>query len=171
MDSVKYYYLYRSPIGLIKLGSDGEFLTYLSFINNSDENLAKMNSNQAIFSAAIKWLDAYFKCEKPGFFPQYRLTNITAFTKEVLEEVIKIPYGSTMTYLQLAKIIGHKRKKEKMAAQAIGRALSSNPICLIIPCHRVVGQNQQLIGYSGGVTIKEKLLRIEKAIFTSCINR
>jgi len=80
----------------------------------------------------------------------------TAFQQKVWQALIKIPYGQTRTYGQIAEAIGHPK-----AARAVGGACNKNPIAIIIPCHRVVGSNQSLIGYAFGVDIKTKLLNLE----------
>lgn len=73
----------------------------------------------------------------------------------------KIPYGKTVTYNDIAKEIAQNRGIEKMSAQAVGGAVGWNPICIIVPCHRVVGTNGSLTGYGGGIQNKVKLLEIE----------
>lgn len=76
--------------------------------------------------------------------------------------MIKIPYGETITYNDIAKTIARKKGIKKMSAQAVGGAVGWNPICIIIPCHRVVGANGNLTGYGGGIQNKIELLKIEK---------
>ena len=73
-----------------------------------------------------------------------------------------IKYGKTLTYNEVAQMIAKKREIKKMSAQAVGGAVGWNPICIIIPCHRVVGTNGSLTGYSGGIKNKEPLLKLEK---------
>lgn len=72
-----------------------------------------------------------------------------------------IPYGKTITYNDIAKKIAKSKNIEKMSAQAVGEAVGWNPICIIIPCHRVVGTNRSLIGYGGGMNNKISLLKLE----------
>ena len=74
-----------------------------------------------------------------------------------------IPYGSVMTYGEIAKILAKQRGVAKMSAQAVGGAVGHNPISIIVPCHRVVGTNGNLTGYAGGIDKKISLLKIEKA--------
>ena len=83
--------------------------------------------------------------------------NGTEFMKKVWYELCKIPYGSTVTYKEIAKNIGNEK-----ACRAVGSANNKNPIPIIIPCHRVIGTNGKLIGYRGGVGLKKKLLELEK---------
>lgn len=77
--------------------------------------------------------------------------------------MLTIPYGKTMTYGEIARIIAKQKGSEKMSAQAVGGAVGHNPIALMIPCHRVVGTNGSLTGYGGGIERKVKLLELEKA--------
>lgn len=120
------------------------------------------NSNKMlpIFQQTIKWLDNYFSGEKPNFTPPILLQNISPFRKYVLELLLEIPYGTTTTYKNIAKIIENKTNK-KVSCQAVGGAVSHNPISIIIPCHRVISSSQNLTGYAGGINKKIKLLEIE----------
>lgn len=115
-----------------------------------------------IFDKTSKWLDIYFSGENPDFIPEYKIENLTPFRKQVIDIMNKIPYGKTTTYNDIAKEIAKSRGIKKMSAQAVGGAVGWNPICIIIPCHRVVGTNGLLVGYGGGINNKIKLLEIEK---------
>lgn len=86
------------------------------------------------------------------------MDNLTPFRKRVLEMVCTIPWGRTMTYGETAGRLGIR------SAQAVGGAVGWNPICLIVPCHRVMGANGSLTGYGGGLRNKAALLRLEGAI-------
>ena len=101
-------------------------------------------------------LERYFNGEKIGFSCEIDISNLSPFTQKVLCETRKIEYGRTITYSDLARRIGCR------GARAIGRALASNPVPIIIPCHRVVAKNG-IGGYSGGVDIKTRLLELEKS--------
>ena len=98
----------------------------------------------------------------PEFTPKYKINNITDFRKEVIDIMNLIPFGETITYNDIAETIAKKRRIKKMSAQAVGGAVGSNPICIIIPCHRVVGKNGKLTGYGGGIKNKEILLEHEQ---------
>ena len=158
-----YKKIYKSPISNIILTSDGTNLTGLYFENSYDSkkhNPNYIDQDLEIFKETINWLDTYFKGKKPDFIPKYKL-ELTPFQKEVTEIMNKIPYGTTITYKDIAKEIAKKRGIKKMSAQAVGNAVGNNPICIIIPCHRVLGQNNNLTGYGGGIKNKIKLLEIE----------
>lgn len=115
-----------------------------------------------IFDKTIRWLDIYFSGQEPDFTPEYKIENLTPFRKQVIDIMNKIPYGKTITYNDIAKEIAKSKGIEKMSAQAVGGAVGWNPICIIIPCHRVVGTNGSLVGYGGGINNKIKLLETEK---------
>ena len=104
---------------------------------------------------AIRWLDIYFAGARPGFLPPMSLTG-TDFQKAVWQELLKIPYGETTTYGQLAQHLGCR------SAQAVGQAVRRNPIAIIIPCHRVMGADGGLVGYAYGVDRKRQLLAWER---------
>ena len=165
---MEYIYRYNSPLGRITLASDGNSLIGLwfdqqkYFANNLKKELQE--KELPIFKATIKWLDIYFSGKSPDFTPQL-LLKATEFRESVWEILLKIPYGQTMTYGDIAKIIANNKGIKKMSAQAIGGAVGHNPISLIIPCHRVIGSDGNLTGYAGGIDRKYQLLKLENALF------
>lgn len=155
---------YQSPLGVITLNSDGENLTAVCFEDGKDYGRYIKDCEEKdlpIFDETIKWLDIYFQGRNPGFIPKYKRNDITSFRQEIIDEMLKIPYGQTVTYNDIAQNIAQKRGIKKMSAQAVGGAVGWNPICIIIPCHRVVGTNGSLTGYGGGINNKLKLLELE----------
>ena len=114
-----------------------------------------------VFEETDHWLDIYFSGKEPDFIPPVRFRS-TPFREAVWRILLTIPYGQTMTYGQIAKIMAAGTEKKHMSAQAVGGAVGHNPISLIIPCHRVIGANGELTGYAGGIAIKEKLLQSER---------
>ncbi len=156
--------LYKTPEGFddLLLKADGEYLTDISFVKNEKNIKTIADGKEApVFAETAKWLDAYFRKEDPGFMPRYRIEGLTPFRKEVLDIIAGIPYGRTMTYGDIAGIIAERRGIARMSAQAVGNATGWNPLCIIIPCHRVVGTNGDLTGYGGGLSNKIALLRHE----------
>lgn len=153
-----YTHKYKSPVGDILLSSDGEFLTGLSFKFNPEDYNQNLNS---VFESTILWLDTYFSGKKPDFTPPFRMTG-TDFQVKVWNLLLKIPYGQTTTYGNIASEFAALTGIERMSAQAVGGAVGRNKIAIIIPCHRVIGSNGNLTGYAGGIDIKEKLLMLEK---------
>lgn len=167
----KQRYLTKPEFDDIELISDGTNLTHLYFINNkSYESLKKyylINVNEieekelTVFEQTKKWLDSYFNLEKPIFLPPIKLENLTPFRKKVIDIMKEIPYGNTISYGDVAKEIAKEAGINKMSAQAVGSAVGFNPICIIIPCHRVVGKNGNLTGYASGMKNKIALLKME----------
>ncbi len=139
--------------------SDGKYLTKLSFI---EDDLDVSVEDLDIFDKTKRWLDIYFSGAKPDFIVEYKIDYKSSFQKEVLDILGDVKYGETISYGDIAKIIANKRGIKKMSAQAVGTVLGSNPLCIIIPCHRVIGSNNKIGGYSSGVNNKIALLKLEK---------
>lgn len=116
--------------------------------------------NLAVFDQTRRWLDLYFSGREPGFTPALNPMG-SAFRRTVWEILLKIPYGKTTTYGQIAREIATARGLAKMSAQAVGGAVGHNEISIIIPCHRVIGAHGSLTGYAGGIDRKIKLLQLE----------
>lgn len=157
---------YKTPNQLddIIMSSDGELLTGLWFENSKDSNKHMDNyieKELPIFKETAKWLDIYFSGKNPDYIPKYKINNLTPFRKKVIEIMNKIPYGKVITYNDIAKEIAKEKGITKMSAQAVGGAVGWNPICIIVPCHRVVGTNGSLTGYGGGMSNKVELLKLE----------
>lgn len=163
---MNYIYSYESLIGKINLISDGEVLTGLYFnTNNEIKSIDKFiyideRNLLPIFAQTRKWLDIYFSGREPEFTPPLKLIG-TPFRLSVWNILQKIPYGTTVTYGDIAKILAKQRNIAKMSAQAVGGAVGANPIPIIVPCHRVIGINNNLVGYAGGIDKKIKLLALE----------
>lgn len=146
------------------MNSDGEYLTGLWFEGSKDSSKHETNceiKELPIFRETSRWLDLYFSGKIPDFTPKYKINNLTPFRKEVADIMNSIEYGKVLTYNDIAKKIAKDRGIEKMSAQAVGGAVGWNPICIIIPCHRVIGANGNLTGYGGGMKNKIELLKLE----------
>lgn len=159
-----YKWHYDSPLGGITLASDGEALTGLWFDGQIyfADTLSEDSKEKElpIFTQTCHWLDIYFSGKEPYFTPRLKM-NTTPFRKAVWDVMLTIPFGKTMTYGEIARLIAQKRGIAQMSAQAVGGAVGHNSISLIIPCHRVVGSRGNLTGYVGGLDKKAKLLRLE----------
>lgn len=163
---MQYISHYESPLGGVILESDGKALTGLWFGGGkfspdtiSDETQEK---DLPVFEQTKNWLDIYFNSEVPDFTPPLAVCG-SDFRKAVWEILQTIPYGQTMTYGAIAKMIAKQRGFARMSAQAVGQAVGRNPISIIVPCHRVVGTGGNLTGYGGGIDKKIALLTLEKA--------
>lgn len=155
---MEYFMGYDSPVGRLLLTSDGESLTGL-WMNRPVPG----ESALPLFGQVRAWLDAYFRGENaPIDFPL--APKGTEFQRQVWKLLLEIPYGCTRTYGDIAREMAVLRGKQKMSAQAVGQAVGSNPISIIIPCHRVVGAKGKLTGYAGGLEKKSWLLRHEEVI-------
>ena len=157
---------YKTPDGFddILMSSDGEALRGLWFDGSSNEakhGEAGESSRGQIFRETCRWLDIYFSGRSPDFTPPYRIDGLTPFRREVVEEMLRIPFGATTTYGVIAATLAKRRGIAKMSARAVGGAVGWNPICLIIPCHRVMGANGAITGYGGGIHNKIALLKHE----------
>ena len=144
--------------------SDGNYLTGLYFLEEAKKYDYQKEEEKSlpIFNQTKKWLDIYFEGKIPNFTPQYKINNLTPFRTRVIEIVSKIPYGKTITYGDIAKIIANEKGIKKVSSRAVGQAVGFNPICIIIPCHRVIGTKGNLTGYGGGMPNKIALLTHEK---------
>ncbi len=121
------------------------------FIEQDDEILQKTRVQ----------LDEYFKRQRKEFDIPLLMVG-TDFQKSVWEALLKVPYGTTSTYLQLAKEIDNGK-----AVRAVANANGANAIGIIIPCHRIIGTNGELTGYAGGLPLKKRLLELEQNLFTT----
>lgn len=151
---------YFSPIGRLVLRSDGEKLTELILSNDAVSGIS-----DSALAQTKRWLDIYFSGSIPQFTPPMSYDG-TSFRKLIWDMLSEIPYGKTVTYGELAKKAAVKLQKSKMSAQAVGGAVGRNPICIIIPCHRVIGSDGSLVGYGYGTDIKRYLLEFEKKNIT-----
>lgn len=161
-----YKYMYQTPENFSNMimNSDGEYLTGLWFDGSRDSSKHIINCEEKeleIFKETSKWLDIYFGGKNPDFTPKYKINDLTPFRQEVIDIMNSIKYGKVLTYNDIAKIIAEKRGLKRMSSQAVGGAVGWNPICIIVPCHRVVGTNGSLIGYGGGIRNKVELLKLE----------
>lgn len=151
---------YDSPVGRLELVSDGESLTAILFENQQNDGTREEDAPLAIFKEAVQWLDAYFKGDNPEITIPLNPTG-SDFQQYVWNELRQIPYGSLTTYGEIAKKVGEALNKPKMSAQAVGGAVGSNPLSIIVPCHRVVGKTGSLTGFGGTINNKIKLLELE----------
>ena len=154
---VSYAYL-ESPIGTLLISGDAGGLQQILFSSNGSPARPEPNwqESPSAMAEVARQLRAYFG----GVLENFDLSLApqgTPFQQKVWSELQKIPYGDTISYGELARRIGNSN-----ASRAVGLANGSNPIPIVIPCHRVIGSNGKLTGYGGGLPIKEKLLALEK---------
>lgn len=148
-------YFYETPIGKIGISENGTAITDLFF--HGEEFLIKGEEKETdLLREAGQQLKEYFSGKRKEFDLPLAPEG-TDFQKKVWKALRGIPYGETKSYGEIAKNIGNAK-----AARAVGMANNRNPIAIVIPCHRVIGANGSLVGYAGGLKIKEYLLTMEK---------
>ncbi len=154
-----YYCYLNTPIGDLLLAGNDEALCLVSFPQGSMRREPEPDwiYSEKPFKDAREQLQAYFDGKLQSFDLTLR-PNGTEFQLRVLEELQKIPYGSTTSYGDIAQRIGKPK-----AVRAVGAANGRNPIPIIIPCHRVIGSTGKMTGFGGGIPTKETLLRLELA--------
>ena len=155
-----------TPLGKILASAEKGAITGLWFIGQKyfppDVSPETTPAKEPVFLALENWLEDYFAGKNRR--AEFRLRpKGTAFQEAVWKLLLKIPYGKTTTYGELAKKIAAQRNIPSMSAQAIGGAVGHNPISILIPCHRVVGADGNLTGYAAGLDKKVALLRLESA--------
>ncbi len=157
-----FYTQLGSPIGTLLLVSEDSRLSQITFAKDGHPAMpnAEWREDAAALKETIRQLRAYF-AGKLETFDLPLAPEGTPFQQKVWGELLKIPYGNTTSYGELAKRIGNPK-----ASRAVGLANGSNPIPIVIPCHRVIGSNGKLTGYGGGLPIKEKLLALERRQLT-----
>lgn len=157
---------YKSPIGLLTIVSDEKNLVGLwikdqKYYGDTINTKTIENNNLLILNETKQWLDRYFDGQQPTI-SELPLAPIGGeFRKAIWDILCEIPYGNTITYGEIAKKIAIKNNIKSMSSQAVGGAISHNPISIIIPCHRVIGGNGSLTGFAGGIDKKLKLLKLE----------
>lgn len=142
-----------TKIGIIKINQENEFITKLDI--NTLEKPLNSQEQTPLIKYTITQLDEYFNNKRRKFDLPIKPKG-TRFQLKVWNELMKISYGKTQTYKQIAQNIGLPK-----AYRAVGNANHKNPIPIIIPCHRVIGSNGNLLGYASGVNIKNFLINLE----------
>ncbi len=152
-----YQTYYQSPVGLLKIGATDHVINQVLFVNENEE-ITPVSELSPLLQQCIEQLIEYFNGARQVFdLPVYQ--EGTPFQNRVWSELLNIKFGRTISYLDLAKRLGDP-KTIRAAASTNGK----NNICIIVPCHRVVGTNNSLVGYSGGLPRKKWLLNHENKI-------
>ncbi|MCO5233662.1 MAG: methylated-DNA--[protein]-cysteine S-methyltransferase [Chitinophagales bacterium] len=159
---------YKTPFGVIILGEYNQKLCYCDWLHRKmheqirDRLRKKINAefqekNTDFLQNVSTQLDEYFQKNRITFDIPLLLAG-TDFQKKVWNELLNIPYGKTISYIELSR-----RLKSENAIRAVASANGANAISIIVPCHRVIGNNGALVGYAGGLNAKKKLLELEQA--------
>lgn len=145
-------YYFNSPVGMLKIVQEDNFITQISFADGA----AETGAETPCIKKAKEQLELYFQ----GKLKQFDLPlnpKGTDFQKKVWKALQTIPYGETVSYKEIAQAVGSPK-----AYRAVGSANNKNPIVIVVPCHRVIGSNNKLVGYAGGLDIKQQLLTMEQ---------
>lgn len=145
-------YSYNTKIGYLTIEENKGEIVNISFGKSEDLNLQENDLLKKTYLQIVEYLDHKRKI----FTIPFKISG-TEFEKKVYQELLKIPYGQTCSYKDIAEKIGNNK-----SYRAVGNANNKNKIPIIIPCHRVIGSNKKLTGYAGGLEIKEFLLNLEK---------
>jgi methylated-DNA-[protein]-cysteine S-methyltransferase len=144
---------YQSPIGLVEIAGTDEAVTGLNFVEAKPK---KTSDESLVLRGAFRQIDEYFLGRRTEFSVPLKTAG-TPFQEDVWKALRTISFGTTASYREIARIIGRPG-----AVRAVGAANGANPISIIIPCHRIIGQNGKLTGYGGGLWRKEWLLLHEQ---------
>ena len=160
MSATIYYSYLESPVGQLIVRGDGEFITGLFMAGQKRwyGPDAAWQQADAPFAAVREQLAEYFAGERRQFDVPLRMAG-TPFQRQVWQELVRIPLGTTITYAQLAARVG-----QPTASRAVGNANGRNPIGILVPCHRVIGASGKLTGYAGGLDKKQWLLAWERRL-------
>jgi methylated-DNA-[protein]-cysteine S-methyltransferase len=148
----------ESPVGALRLVSDGQALTSLMF-DPQHQPVGERDDAHPVLAEAVAQLEAYFAGDRKDFDLPLAAAG-TPFQQRVWAALREIGYGETATYGEIARRLG----MPPGASRAVGLANGRNPIAIVVPCHRVIGSNGKLTGYAGGLDRKERLLSLEQSV-------
>ncbi len=145
---------YRSEIGLLEITGTQKEILSVNFVKKKGQAEATLSP---ALKTCLRQLDEYFRGKRRKFSVRLRLEG-TAFQKRVWGELLKVGYGKTASYRDIAIAAGRPK-----AVRAVGNTNRLNPVSIIVPCHRIIGSDGKLVGYGGGLWRKEWLLEHERA--------
>jgi methylated-DNA-[protein]-cysteine S-methyltransferase len=149
---------YHSPVGILKISGTVDYISEVSFHDVSKKAEGKKRYFPPMLIQCVEQLIQYFNGERRKFELPISQPG-TAFQQEVWNELMQIPFGKTISYLELARRIGDSK-----ATRAVASANGKNDVAIIIPCHRVIGSDKELVGYGGGLWRKKWLLEHEAKV-------
>ncbi len=153
----EYKTYYQSEIGWLEIIGTEDVVKAVEFIEPEEKEENNAHPPAAV-AACVTQLDGYFKGKRQEFLLKLAPEG-TEFQKAVWHQLLEVPFGKTVSYLDIAKAIGNEK-----AVRAVGAANGQNPIAIIVPCHRIIGSNGKLTGYGGGLWRKEWLLNHEGVV-------
>ncbi len=144
--------VYSTKLGDIRIEFRDDTVTYLKRLNEKPVSFGtRTEFSDYVFNEILE----YFDGKRKSFTFKFEAAG-TEFQKKVWNALLSIPYGETCTYKDIAKAVGNEK-----ASRAVGMANNKNPITIVVPCHRVIGASGKLVGYAGGLSMKEYLLKME----------
>ncbi|MES1219477.1 MAG: methylated-DNA--[protein]-cysteine S-methyltransferase [Bacteroidota bacterium] len=149
---------YHSPVGLLKISGTEDYISEVSFHDTTQKAEGKKKNFPPMIIQCIEQLIQYFHGELRQFNLPLNQPG-TPFQQGVWSELVQIPYGKTISYFELAKRTGDTK-----ATRAVANANGKNNVAIIVPCHRVIGSNKELVGYAGGLWRKKWLLELESKV-------
>lgn len=155
METEVYTTYYSSPVGLLEISGNEEGILGVHFVDVKKKTSKHIHP---CLKECVYQLDEYFKGIRTEFGVKLNPKG-TAFQQKVWTQLLSVSFGKTASYLDISKLIGNVK-----AIRAVGTANGSNPIAVIIPCHRIIGTSGKLVGYAGGIKKKEWLLEHERTI-------
>lgn len=148
---------YHSPVGWLELSATAKGLSKIIFKNSEPEEMSE-NDSYPVIAETIKQLNGYFAGNLTQFDIPLDLQG-SDFEVQVWKQLLTIPFGHTVTYGEISKILNNPK-----AIRAVGTTIGRNPLVIVVPCHRVIGANDRMVGFGGGIWRKEWLLKHEGAI-------
>lgn len=149
---------FKSPVGLLELRGSVKGISKIIFLNESENSEVNFENIPECLQDCVNQLNEYFSGKRKEFNLNLDYKG-SAFQCNVWKKILDIPYGKVLTYSELSEIV-----RNIDSIRAVASANSKNPLPIVIPCHRVVGVNHKLVGYSGGLWRKEWLLNYESGI-------
>ncbi len=149
---------YHSPIGLLKISGTQDYISEVTFHDRSQKTEGKKKHLPPLLIQCVEQLIQYFNGERRIFELPVNQTG-TPFQQEVWSELIQIPFGKTISYLEL-----DRRTGDTKATRAVANANGKNEVAIVVPCHRVIGSDNELVGYAGGLWRKKWLLEHEAKV-------
>ncbi len=149
---------YHSPVGLLKIIGTADYISEVSFHDTTQKSEGKKRNFPPLMIQCVEQLIQYFQGERRVFDLPLNQSG-TAFQHEVWNELMQIPFAKTISYHELARRTGDTK-----ATRAVANANGKNNIAIIVPCHRVIGSNKELVGYAGGLWRKKWLLEHESKV-------
>lgn len=155
---MEYWNIYITKIGTLIIVENENRISKIEIVKTNIEYPKGKKVETLLIKKAYKQISEYLDGKRKEFTLPLLIKG-TKFQEKVWKALLQIPYGETRTYGEIAKQIGNEK-----ASRAVGGASHNNPIMIVVPCHRVIGSNKKIVGYAGGIEVKENLLKLEQVI-------